>query len=58
MGEGAGIAQRFQISEKLQGPSGVSLPESLQYEAPKEPGEDFDGQKKSAAGGDPTLVVG
>jgi hypothetical protein len=57
-GEGAGIAQPFQISEKLQGASGVSLLESLQYQASKKSGEDFDGQKKSAAGGDPTLVVG
>ena len=36
----------------------MSLLESFQYEASKESGEDFDGQKKSAAGGDPTLVVG
>jgi hypothetical protein len=32
--------------------------ESFEYEASKEPGEDFDGQKESASDGDPTLVVG
>jgi hypothetical protein len=58
LGEGAGVAQRFQLSKKLQGASGVSLLESLQYEASKESEEDFDWQQKSAAGGDPTFVAG
>jgi hypothetical protein len=57
-GECAGIAQRLEVPEKLQGAGGVSFPESLQYEASKASGEDFDREEESAAGGRPTFVVG
>jgi hypothetical protein len=57
-GEGARSAQRSEVSEKAQGAIEVSFAESLQYEAPEESGEDFDGEKESAAGGDPTFMVG
>ena len=57
LGEGAGIAQRFDLSEKLQGAIGVSLHQSLQDQVAEASGENFDRQKKSAGCGDPTLVV-
>jgi hypothetical protein len=58
LGEGEGIAQRFELSEKLQGAIGVSLGQSLQHQVAEPAGEDFDRQEKFAGGGDPTLVVG